>query len=159
MTTCLNSVLFPLLLPLQLWPIEAWTPLDPWGHHVASGTKMSEADLISLAGCKVGLLRIGLVCPAHPTDARLDWIPQTCFLIAFSQPALTYWGCLSLGSDRRRLGGRPSFLSCINKPRQPVTLLLTDTDRCRLGTPCESCSFGNGLWYNPSKSGQTITCG
>lgn len=39
---------------------------------MASGTKLSVADLLSPVCCKVGPPLIGLVFLAHPTDAQLD---------------------------------------------------------------------------------------
>ncbi|KAK3556042.1 hypothetical protein QTP70_001853 [Hemibagrus guttatus] len=59
----------------------------------------------------------------------------------------------SFGSDHT---GQPSLPTCINEPWPPMALstvhhcsflgpLLIDTDRCRMGTPYKSCSFGDAL--------------
>ncbi len=68
-----NIVLVTLLLPKQPWPVEAWTPLDPWRCAVVSGTKMLAANPLSPVSWEVGPPWMGLVCSAHPTDAWLDW--------------------------------------------------------------------------------------
>ena len=54
-------------------PVKSWTPLDPWWCAVVSGTKMLAADSLSPVSCEVGPPCIRLVCPAHPTNAWLDW--------------------------------------------------------------------------------------
>ena len=40
---------------------------------VCCGTKMFVTDPLSPGNCEVGPPWIGPVCPAHPTDAQLDW--------------------------------------------------------------------------------------
>ena len=57
----------------MLWPINAWTPQDPWRCVVVSGTKTLAADSLSPVSCEVGPQWIRLVCSAHLQDAWLDW--------------------------------------------------------------------------------------
>ncbi len=66
-------MLVPLLLPKQPWPVEAWTPLDPWRCAVVSGTKMLAADTLSPVSCEEEPPWIRLVFSSHPSDAWLDW--------------------------------------------------------------------------------------
>lgn len=47
-------MLVPILLPKQLWSVEAQTPLDPWRCVVVSGTKMLAPDPLSPVGLPGG---------------------------------------------------------------------------------------------------------
>jgi len=68
-----NMLLVLRVPPKQRRPTKAWTLQDPWRCPVVSGTKTSVADSSSPVSCEVEPLWIGLVGPAHPTDAQSDW--------------------------------------------------------------------------------------
>lgn len=53
----------------HLWPVEAWTSVDPWRFALVSRTLTLAADPWSPVNCEVELPRLKLVCPAHPIYA------------------------------------------------------------------------------------------
>lgn len=65
-----NVVFVLLLVPKQLWPIEAWVT-RPLKLCCVICTNMLATHPLNPVSCEVPC--IGLVCPAHSTDARLDW--------------------------------------------------------------------------------------
>ena len=74
---------------------------------MVSGTKTLAADPLNPVNCEVEPPWIGLVCPAHPTEVRLDlgiWRPsQNLELVAFLIPFLKQFffveGYISLLKD------------------------------------------------------------
>lgn len=67
-------MLGPILLPKQLWSVEAQTPLDLWRCVVVSGTKMLAPDPLSPVGLPGGAF-MGRTCLSS-TSCRwlIDWI-------------------------------------------------------------------------------------
>lgn len=67
-------MLVPILLPKQLWSVEAQTPLDPWRCVVVSDTKMLAPDPLSPVGLPGGAF-MGRTCLSS-TSCRwlIDWI-------------------------------------------------------------------------------------
>lgn len=67
-------MLVPILLPKQLWSVEAQTPLDPWRCVVVSDTKMLAPDPLSPVGLPGGAF-MGRTCLSS-TSCRwlIDWL-------------------------------------------------------------------------------------
>lgn len=67
-------MLVPILLPKQLWSVEAQTPLDPWQCVVVSDTKMLAPDPLSPVGLPGGAF-MGRTCLSS-TSCRwlIDWL-------------------------------------------------------------------------------------